>query len=94
MDGRLKARRKGRGVEKEQSEETRTESTDEPEVKDKFAEVRTGRGSKGPVRGGDERGVGRMRSVGKTKEKEVQGKENTEGKEELEAKEHSRSTTW
>ena len=35
----VEARSKGRSVEKEQSEETRTESTDEPEVTDRFAEV-------------------------------------------------------
>ena len=38
----------------EQSEETRTECTVEPEVTGRFAEVRTGRGSGGLVRGRDE----------------------------------------
>ena len=36
-------------------EETRAESTDEPEVTGRLVEVRTGRGSTGLVRGGDER---------------------------------------
>ena len=39
----------------EQQEETKAESTDEPEVTGKLAEMRTGRGSAGLVRGGDER---------------------------------------
>ena len=39
----------------EQFEETRAESTDEQKVTDGLAEVRTGRGSAGLVRGGDER---------------------------------------
>ena len=39
----------------EQQEETKAESTDEPEVTGRLAEVRTGRGSSDLVRGGDER---------------------------------------
>ena len=39
----------------EQFEETRTESTDEQKVTGGLAEVRTGRGSAGLVRGGDEK---------------------------------------
>ena len=40
----------------EQLGETRAESTDEPEVTGRSAEVRIGRGSAGLARGGDERG--------------------------------------
>ena len=40
----------------EQLRETRAKSTDEPEVMGRWAEVRTGRGSSGLIRGGDERG--------------------------------------
>ena len=50
--------KQGKGVrfgEEEQSGETRAESTDEPEVTGRTTEVRTGRGSAGLVRGGDER---------------------------------------
>ena len=43
------------GEEEGRLEETRAESTDEPEVTGKLAEVRTGRGSASLVRGGDER---------------------------------------
>ena len=39
----------------EQQEETEAESTDEPEVTGRLAEMRTGRGSSAFVRGGDER---------------------------------------
>ena len=39
----------------EQLEETKAESTDEPEVTGRLAEMRTGRGSSGLVREGDER---------------------------------------
>ena len=62
----VEARRKGRGAEKEQRrqeeqeqqrrgeplEEMRTESTDEPEVTGRFAEVKTGGGSASLVQGG------------------------------------------
>ena len=41
--------------EEEQLEETRAENADEPEVTSRLAEVRTGRGSAGFVRGRDER---------------------------------------
>ena len=41
--------------EEEQLGETRAESTDEPEVTGRTTEVRTGRGSAGLIRGGDER---------------------------------------
>ena len=41
--------------EEEQLRETRAKSTDESEVMGRLAEVRTGRGSSGLVRGGDER---------------------------------------
>ena len=41
------------GGEEEPLEETRAESTDEPEVTGRLVEVRTGRGSAGLVRGGD-----------------------------------------
>ena len=47
--------KKVRCREEEQSEETRAESTDEPEVTSRFVEMRTGRGSADLVRGGDER---------------------------------------
>ena len=43
------------GEEEKPLEETRAESTDEPEVAGRLVEVRTGRGSAGLVRGGDER---------------------------------------
>ena len=36
-------------------EQARAKSTDEPEAMGRWAEVRTGRGSSGLVRGGDER---------------------------------------
>ena len=39
----------------EQQEETRAESTDEPEVTGRLTEMQTGRGSSGLVRGGDEK---------------------------------------
>ena len=45
----------GLGAEEKPLEETRAESTDEPEVAGRLVEVRTGRGSTGLVRGGDER---------------------------------------
>ena len=54
----VEARKKGRGPEKEQRrreeplEEMRTESTDEPEVTSRVAEVKTGRGSASLVQGG------------------------------------------
>ena len=48
--GRLKRREKG----KEQPEETRAQSTDEPEVTSGFAEVNKGRGSAGLIRSEDE----------------------------------------
>ena len=41
--------------EEEQLEETRAENADEPEVTGTLAEVRTGRGSAGLARSGDER---------------------------------------
>ena len=50
--------KQGKGVrfgEEEELGETRAESTDEPEVTGGTTEVRTGRGSAGLVRGGDER---------------------------------------
>ena len=43
------------GEEEQPLEETRAESTDEPEVTGRLVEVRTGRGSAGLLRGGDER---------------------------------------
>ena len=46
------------GEEEEPLEETRTESTDELEVTGRLAEVRTGRGRAGLVRGGAERQLG------------------------------------
>ena len=55
----VEARRKKRGEEKKEQEqeeqEQRAENTDEPEVTGRAVEVRTGRGSAGLVRGGDER---------------------------------------
>ena len=47
--------RQVRFSEEEQLEETRAENADEPEVTGRLAEVRTGRGSAGLVRGRDER---------------------------------------
>ena len=62
------------------SEETRAESTDEPEVTSRFAEVRTGRGSAGLLRGGDERcwadetcGKGKGKGNGEKGEHESKG---------------------
>ena len=66
----VEARRRGRGTEREQTgeieqgkkvsfveeEERRAESTDEQDAMDGLDEMRTGRGSAGLVRGGDERG--------------------------------------
>ena len=54
--------------EEEQLEETRANRTDEPEATGNLAEVRTGRGSSGFVRG-LMRGVGRTRPAGKAKER-------------------------
>ena len=48
-------------------EQVRAESTDEPEVMDKTTELRTGRGSTGLVRGGDERCRADETSKGKGK---------------------------
>ena len=59
--------------EEESSEETRVESTDEPEVMGRLAEVRTGRGSSGLVRGEEER-CWTNESCGKGKEKGHEGK--------------------
>ena len=47
--------KKVRFGEEEESEETRAQNPDEPEVTGGFAEVRTGRGSAVLIRGGDER---------------------------------------
>ena len=70
----------------DQLKETRAESTDKLEVTGRTTQVRTGRGSAGLVRGGDER-----RQADETSRK---GKRASTGaKEELEAKEDSRSRT-
>ena len=76
----------------DQLKEARAESTDEPEVTGRLAEVRTGRGSSGLVRG-EMRGNGRTRSAGKAKDRVIGEKAATEAKEELEAKEDSSSRT-
>ena len=65
--------------EEEQSEETRAESTDEPEVTSRLMEVRTGRGSAGLVRSGDER-CWADETSGKGKGKGTGGKSEHEGK--------------
>ena len=75
----------------EQSEETRAESTDEPEVTGRLVEVRTGPGSAGLVRGGDERHLA-DESSRKGKGKGNGEKASMKAKEEREAKEHNRSS--
>ena len=80
------------GEEEGPLEETRAESTDEPEVTGRLAEVRTGRGSAGLVRG-EMSGIGRTSPTEKEKERVMGEKASMEAKEELEAKEHSRSRT-
>ena len=79
--------------EAEHLRETRPKSTDEPEVMGRSAEVRTGRGSSGLLRG-EMRGLRRTRP-GKAKERVKEERVNMKAKEEeLEGKEHSRSRTW
>ena len=74
----------------EQFEETRAESTDKQKVTDGLAEVRTGRGSAGLVRG-EMRGVERTRPAGKAKERVMEERVNMQAKEEnLEARGFSR----
>ena len=78
----------------EQQEETKAESTDEPEVTGRLADTITGRGMAGLVREGDERCHADETSR-KGKGKGNGGKGEHEGKEEeLERKEHSWSRTW
>ena len=78
--------------EEEQLEETRVKSTDEREVTGRSAEVRTGRGSAGLVRGVMRR-IGRTSPAEKAKGRVMGETASMEAKEELEAKEHSRSRT-
>ena len=76
--------------EEEQLRETRAKKTDEPEITGRLAEVRTGRGSAGLVRG-EMRGVGRTRPAGKAKEMVMEERVNMKGEEEeLEEKENSK----
>ena len=82
--------------EEEQLRETRAKKTDEPAITGRLAEVRTGRGSTGLVRG-EMRGVGRTRPAGKVTGRVMEEMVNMKGKEEkeeLEEKEHSRPRTW
>ena len=93
----VEARKKGRCTEKERRrregplEEMRTESTDEPEVTGRLAEVRTGRGSASLVQGGADGHDELDETRGKGKGKGNGGKENTEEKETREAKAFSRT---
>ena len=75
--------------EKEQLEETRAENADEPEVTGRLAEVSTGRGSAGLVRGRDERywadetsrkgkGKGEVKANMKAKEEDLAANERNE----------------
>ena len=60
----------------------------------RLAEVRTGRGSAGLVRG-EMRGVGRTRPTGKAKERVTEERVSMKAKEEaLEGKEQSRLRIW
>ena len=68
-----------RFCQEEQLEEMRAERTGEPEVTGRLAEMRTGRGSAGLVRG-EMRSVGRTRPAGKAKERGSGGKGEHEGK--------------
>ena len=72
-------------------EQARAKSTDEPEAMGRLAEVRTGKGSAGLVRG-EMRGVGRTRPR-KAKEWETEERVNIKAKEEDSAKENSRLRT-
>ena len=66
--------------EEEPFEETRAESTDEPEVTGRLAEVRTGKGSAGFVRGEDERcWTNESRRKGRGKGHEGKGEHGNEG---------------
>ena len=77
----------------EQLREARAKRTDEPEVMGRLAEVRTGRGSSGLVREGDERC--RADETRKGKGRVTEERVNMKAKEEeLEGREHSRSRTW
>ena len=94
----VEARKKGRGPEKEQRrreeplEEMPTESTDEPEVTGRFAEVKTGRGKReSRPREGRTDMVSWTRHVVKARVKEMEEKENMEEKETREAKACSRA---
>ena len=81
--------KKVRIAEEEQSEETRVQRTDEKDVMGGLEEARTGRGSAGLVRGGDE-GCQADETNGKGKGKGSGGKASTEEKDDLDAKEHNR----
>ena len=82
--------KKVRFGEEERSEETKVESTDEPEVMSRFAEVRRGRGSDGLVRG-REYWCQTNETNGKGKGKGEGGKREREGKGDSEAKGYTRS---
>ena len=92
----VEARRKGRGEEKQQEqrrreeplEEMQVESTDEPEVTSRVAEMKTGRGSASLVQGRWTDMKSWTRPV--EKEKTTEEKENTRAKEDEEAKERGR----
>ena len=86
--GQSKRGKQVRFGEEEQLEETREESTDELEVTGRSAEVQTGRGSAGLVRGRD---VGRTRPAGKAEERVTEERVNMKAKEgDLAAKENSK----
>ena len=89
-------RKQGKEVrfgEEEQLEETRAESTNELKETDGVTEVRTGRGSAGLVRGGDER-CQVTRPAGKAKEKVTEERVSMKAKEEPEVKEQSSGAEW
>ena len=69
------------GEEEEPLEETRAESTGEPEVTGRLVEVRTGRGRTGLVRG-EMRGIGRTSPAEKAKGRVMEEKANMKAKEE------------
>ena len=79
-NGGRQSKGKVRFGEEEELEETRTENADELEVTGRTTEVRTGRGSAGLVRGGDERcRTDETNRKGKGKGKEGKGEHEGKG---------------
>ena len=72
--------KKVRFGEEEPLEKTRAESTDEPEVLGRLAEVRTGRGNRGLVRGGDEYRTDESSRKGKGKGNGRKGEHESKGR--------------